>query len=119
MQFENTGIETLKLDLEQLDLIMEKNRMIRAGQWDYERVTYDHKFQIKEGIFYFRIQGYAVEGDVGADQALIQLLPPILGKHYYPHGVEYGEDEHFPEHLVKQCNQMISSIYEEAKVFAK
>ncbi|MBS4198831.1 hypothetical protein KHA93_04085 [Bacillus sp. FJAT-49732] len=118
MKFENTGIETLTVDLNRLDEVMEHNGMVRAGQWDYERVTYDHKFEIKEGTFYLRIQGFATEGDVGSYDAFIQLLTPILGKHYYPHGVEYGEDEFFPEHLVKQCNKMLSAIYEEAKVFA-
>lgn len=119
MRFENTGLENFQLDLDRLDEVMETNRMVRAGQWDYDRVTYDHKFQIKEGIFYLRIQGYATEGDVGANQATIQLMTPILGKHYYPHGVEYGEDENFPAHLVKQCKQMIANIHKEASVFAK
>ncbi|MBS4207747.1 YugN family protein [Bacillus sp. FJAT-50079] len=119
MRFENSGIESLKVDLKRLDEIMDHNGMIRAGQWDYERVTYDHKFQIKEGIYYFRIQGYAVQGDVGANDAVIQLMTPLLGKHYYPHGVEYGEDEFFPEQLVKKCNQMLKKIKEETAVFAE
>ncbi len=89
-----------------------------AFDQDYERVTYDHKFQIKEGTYYFRIEGYAVEGDVGAHKATLQLITPILGKHYYPHGLEYGEDEFFPEHLVKKCNQMLAKIKKEAEAFA-
>ncbi|MBS4177245.1 YugN family protein [Lederbergia citrea] len=119
MRFENSGLESLKLDLNRLDEVMENNGMVRAGQWDYERVTYDYKFQIKEGIYYLRIPGYAVEGDVGAHDAYIQLMTPMLGKHYYPHGVEYGEDEYFPAHLVKQCNQIIANIHKEAEVFAE
>lgn len=119
MRFENSGIENLKVEMNRLDEVMDQHGMVRAGQWDYERVTYDHKFQIKEGTYYFRIQGYSVEGDVGAGDAVIQLLTPALGKHYYPHGVEYGEDEFFPAHLVKQCNQMIDNIRKDAEVFAE
>ena len=118
MKFENSGIESLKIDLNRLDEVMDNNSMYRGFQWDYERVTYDHKFQIKEGTYYFRIQGYAVEGDVGANKATLQLITPILGKHYYPHGLEYGEDEFFPEHLVKKCNQMLAKIKKEAEAFA-
>lgn len=119
MKFENSGLESVKVDVNRLDEVMEHNLMVRAGQWDYERVTYDHKFEIKEGIYYLRIPGYAIEGDVGAHDAYIQLMSPYLGKHYYPHGVEYGEDEYFPEHLVKKCNQMIAAIAEDLKIFSE
>ncbi|RWR08220.1 YugN family protein [Siminovitchia fortis] len=119
MKFENIGLESFKIDLNRLDEVMSKNRMVRAGQWDYERVTYDHKFVIQEGTYYLRIPGYAIEGDVGSGKALIQLMTPLLGKHYYPHGVEYGEDEVFPASLVKQCSQMLEAIKKEVEVFAE
>lgn len=93
--------------------------MVRAGQWDYERVTYDHKFVIQEGTYYLRIPGYAIEGDVGSGKALIQLMTPLLGKHYYPHGVEYGEDEVFPASLVKQCNQILEAVKKDVEVFSE
>lgn len=119
MKFENSGIESIKIDLNRLDEVMDKNRMIRAGQWDYERVTYDQKFVIKEGTYYLRIQGYVVEGDVGSQKAIIQLMDPLLGKHYYPHGVEYGEDENFPAHLVSQCEEIIANVKKDAELFAE
>lgn len=118
MRFEDTQIETLHIDLNRLDEVMKENSMVRAGQWDYERVTYDYKFEIREGTYYLRVQGYATSGDVGAHDAYIQLMKPILGKHYYPHGVEYGEDEHFPDHLVNQCKQILNKIYKDASIFA-
>ncbi|WP_062105186.1 YugN family protein [Bacillus niameyensis] len=118
MRFEDTQIETLHIDLNRLDEVMKENSMVRAGQWDYERVTYDYKFEIREGTYYLRVQGYATSGDVGAHDAYIQLMKPILGKYYYPHGIEYGEDEHFPDHLVNQCKQMLNKIYKEASIFA-
>lgn len=119
MKFENTDMETIKIDLNRLDEVMFNHSMVRSGQWDYERVTYDHKFQIKEGIYYLRIQGYAFEGDVGNHDATIQLLTPLLGKYYYPHGIEYGEDEHFPSHLVKKCEGMIANIKKDLVVFSE
>ncbi|WP_335870482.1 YugN family protein [Bacillus sp. 2205SS5-2] len=118
MKFENTGIETLKADMNRLDEIMRSHGLLREGQWDYERVTYDRKFEIKEGTFYFRVQGHTVEGDVGAHEASIQLMTPLLGKHYYPHGVEYGENEHFPQHLQKSCQQLIDAVVKEVSEIA-
>ncbi|AKP46735.1 MULTISPECIES: YugN family protein [Bacillus] len=118
MKFENVGLEKYKADLNRLDEIMEEHRLIRAGQWDYERVTYDRKFELKEGVYYLRVQGYAVEGDVGAHDAVIQLMTPILGKHYYPHGIEYGDDEYYPEYLVKECESVLSAVKKEIESFA-
>ncbi|XJZ28376.1 YugN family protein [Bacillota bacterium Lsc_1132] len=118
MQFESTGIESLKADLNRLDETMPEHGLIREGQWDYERVTYDRKFELKEGTYYLRVQGYAVEGDVGADKATIQLMTPILGKYYYPHGIEYGEDEHFPTSLIDQCERILGEVKAEIEKFA-
>lgn len=118
MKFENIGLENLKVDLKKLDVILPDYGLERHGQWDYERVTYDRKFDLKEGIYYLRLQGYAVEGDVGANKAVIQLMTPILGKHYYPHGVEYGEDENFPKSLVTQCEKTLSDLKAEIEKFA-
>jgi hypothetical protein len=118
MKFENTGIEKLKADLNRLDEVMTDYGLVRAGQWDYERVTYDRKFELKEGVFYLRVQGYSVEGDVDTFKATLQLMTPLLGKHYYPHGVEYGEGENFPSSLVNQCKKILESIKEEVSKFA-
>ena len=46
----------------------------------------------------------AVEGDIGSRHAEIKLLPPLLGKHYYPHGVEYGDGETFPTNVIPKAN---------------
>ncbi|WP_342600537.1 YugN family protein [Psychrobacillus sp. FSL H8-0483] len=117
MYFENTGIENTVIDLNLLDDLMEKQGLIRAGQWDYERVTYDKKYEIKEGTFYLRVFGFTKDGDVGAHEANITLLKPVIGKHYFPHGVEYGENEVFPNHLLKSCEQTLSAVKADLNAF--
>ncbi len=118
MKIENTGLENTQIDLNQLTYIMEQHGMVLAGQWDYERVTYDRKFELKEGVYYLRVFGFAVKGDVGADDALIELMTPLLGKYYYPHGVEYGENEYYPESLVKSCETLLAEIKAEMVQYA-
>jgi YugN-like family len=110
MKFENMEFENAKADLNRLDDTMLEYGFVREGQWDYERVTYDHKFELNEYVYYLRIMGIAVEGDVGANKALIQLKTPLLGKHYYPHGVEYGSGENFPSSLVAQCENILTEL---------
>jgi hypothetical protein len=110
MKFENMGYENVKADLNRLDDTMHEYGFVREGLWDYERVTYDRKFDLNEYVYYLRIMGIAVEGDVGAHKALIQLKTPLLGKHYYPHGVEYGEGENFTTSLIDQCENILSEL---------
>ena len=110
MKFENTGLEGLQADLLRLDEVMLELGLIREATWDYDRVTYDRKFDLNEGVFYLRVQGHAVEGDVGAHRATIKLITPLLGKYYFPHGVEYGEGEEFPNALVAQSEKILAEI---------
>lgn len=118
VRFESKGYEKLKADLNRIDEVMQEHHLVRAGQWDYERVTYDRKFELKEGIFYLRVFGYSTEGDVDTFNATIQLMTPALGKYYYPHGVEYGEDENFPDSLVEQCEKILDDVRTEIEKFA-
>ncbi|MGJ7923087.1 YugN family protein [Neobacillus sp. LXY-4] len=118
MKLENTGLENVKADLNRLDEAMEEQGFVREGTWDYDRLTYDKKFEMKEGVFYLRVQGNAVEGDIGAHKAVIQLMTPLLGKYYFPHGVEYGEGENFPSSLVSQCQKILSDLQKTIVNFA-
>ncbi|KKB39226.1 YugN family protein [Bacillus thermotolerans] len=118
MRFENTGLEDKRVDFKRLLYICEKHGLVHGEQWDYQRVTFDRKFQLKEGTYYLRLFGYAVEGDVGSHRATIQLMTPLLGKHYYPHGVEYGEEESFPASLVETCERILTDIKDEVNEFA-
>lgn len=110
MRLENTGIEGTLIGVKPLSHLMGENAFIKGESWDYERVTYDYQIGSHEkGVtYYIRIQGYAVEGDVDRGDAVIKLLTPLLGKHYYPHGVEYGEDENFPKNLVDRAHSLVT-----------
>ncbi|CEI84415.1 hypothetical protein J18TS1_13630 [Oceanobacillus oncorhynchi subsp. incaldanensis] len=121
MRFENTGIEDTIIDVQVLDHVTANLAFIRAGQWDYERVTYDYKIgSNEEGItYYIRVQGYAIEGDVDKRNAVIKLMTPLLGKHYYPHGVEYGEEENFPESVVERTNTLLAKLSDELQYYKK
>ncbi|MBO9130293.1 YugN family protein [Bacillus sp. 165] len=110
MRFENTGIEGQSVELSMLNEVMKDHGFVLAGQWDYERVTYDYKFEMLKDIYYLRVRGYAVEGDLGSRHAVVKLLSPLLGKHYYPHGVEYGEGEIFPQNVITKSETLLKNI---------
>ncbi|MBM7608240.1 YugN family protein [Ureibacillus composti] len=110
MYFENKTLENITVDQELLVSVMKKQGLECHGGWDYDRMTFDRRFDIKEGRFYLRVFCSAVSGDVGAKDAVLKIQKPALGKYYYPHGVEYGEDEVFPNHLVKKCEELLANI---------
>ncbi len=112
MYFENTQLEEVQVDQEVLTTVMGKFGLECHGAWDYDRMTFDRKFDVREGRFYLRVFCSALNGDVGAHNATLSLHKPVIGKYYYPHGVEYT-DEVFPAHLVKECDGILANVRKE------
>src|SRR5699024_4734903 len=119
LKIEVPGIQDNVIDLKQLDHIIGKHSFICAVQWDYERVTYDYKIGSNEKniTYYIRIQGVAIEGDVDRRDAVIKLMTPLLAKHYYPHGLEYGEDENFPQSLIERATTLVQRVQQEIEAY--
>ncbi|KKK33724.1 hypothetical protein WN59_08885 [Salinicoccus sediminis] len=115
MVFENSGLETMVISQDILQDTMNKNGLVLGGSWDYERMTYDFKYEVPEGIYYLRMPGYTLEGDVGANNAILQLMDPYMGKHYYPTGIEYGADEHFPDRIVDHAVEKVRAVVRDLK----
>lgn len=112
MYFENSELESLTVDQHTLTTVMGKFGLECHGGWDYDRMTFDRKFDVKEGRYYLRVFCSATHGDVGANSATLSLHKPVIGKYYYPHGVEYT-DEVFPIHLVKDCETILTKVRKE------
>jgi hypothetical protein len=121
MKILDTGLDGLLIDLKPLDKGLENANFVRASQWDYERVTYDYKIGSPEKniTYYIRLQGHAVEGDVDKGDAVIKLLTPVVGKHYYPHGIEYGEQEEFPPNLINRAKSALQTVKANIEPFTK
>lgn len=119
MRIEGTGIEDTVIDIKPLDYIMGSIAFVRAGQWDYDRVTYDYKIESAEKniTYYIRVQAIAEDGDVDRGDAIMRLRTPLLGKHYYPHGVEYGEQENFPDTLVERSKALLAKVSQELEAY--
>jgi hypothetical protein len=116
MKFEESGLNGKVVEFSLLEHVMESHGIIRAGQWDYERITYDYKFEdmTNGDVYYFRIPCHVLEAETETPHAKVELGTPYLGKHYYPHGVEY--DEEFPKHVTNQCNKLIEALHNELHV---
>ena len=116
MYIENTQLENVKVDQEILTTVMGKFGLECHGAWDYDRMTFDRKYDVKEGRFYLRVFCDAVSGDVGGHNATLNIQKPALGKYYYPHGVEYT-DEVFPSHLLKECEKVLINVRKELSAY--
>lgn len=116
MYFENKTVEDLTAEQNVLVSVMKKNGLECHGAWDYDRMTFDKRFDLKEGRYYLRVFCKATSGDVGNNTAILKVLKPALGKYYYPHGVEYT-DEVFPSHLLKECEKVLINVRKELSAY--
>lgn len=112
MVFENTNIEGKTVQFAVLEHLTGSLGLLRDEQWDYARVTYDYKFEnmITGDVYYLRVPAVAVEGMVEQSNAVMKIGKPYIGKHYYPHGVEY--DEEFPDDIIKTCEEKLNQLEE-------
>lgn len=112
MKFESIGLSEKEITFSNLEFAAEQLGFVLAGQWDYSRVTFDYKFvdNAKDEVFYLRVPGYAVKGEIPNGDSVVRLMDPILGKYYYPHGVEY--DEEFSKSLVDKCTKKLEQLKE-------
>lgn len=112
MYFENTNLEGKTVKFALLEHIAKSLGLLRSEQWDYERATYDYKFEnmVTGDVYYLRVPAIAIEGMVEQSHAVMKLGKPYIGKHYYPHGLEY--DEEFPEDIIKTCNEKLNQFAE-------
>lgn len=117
VRFENTGIEGIVVPFPELEHIMEGVGFVRGGQWDWKRVTYDFKFENKHdgSVYYLRVPGVAVESEIERRDAKVELRTPYLGRHYYPHGIEY--DEEFPVQVVNTCRERLAVLSDALQAF--
>jgi hypothetical protein len=115
MKFKVPEFEGKVINFADLDEIMQAAGF--DSQWDYERITYDFKFVDEADTdayaYYFRVPAHIHEGEIPKNSAKVYMLAPYLGRHYYPHGIEY--DEVFPEWIVNKCNQKLEQIVEKIK----
>ncbi|MFA8437614.1 YugN family protein [Pueribacillus sp. YX66] len=112
MIFENTNLEGKTIQFSVLEHVASSLGLVRVEQWDYARATYDYKFEnmMTGDVYYLRIPAVAIEGMVEQANAIMKIGKPYVGKHYYPHGVEY--DEEFPDDIIKTCNEKLSQLSE-------
>ncbi len=110
MKFEQTGIEGMIIDLKRLEEVMDSYYLTRDEHWDYQRITFDRKFVVENVTYYLRLRGTCHTGDIGGSRAEIKLLIPLLGRHYYPHGIAYGDEEIFPKLLIDKCHEILKQL---------
>lgn len=113
MILHDSGIDGKVIDMRDVDNVLEDLGFIRWG-WDYDYATYDYKYEIvdscpeakaKNDIYYLRITGDAVEGNVLHGRAVLRLWDPYVGKATFPHGVDY--DAEVPPFIMNKIKQKV------------
>ncbi|QKS71549.1 hypothetical protein FLK61_33200 [Paenalkalicoccus suaedae] len=108
MKFKENKLEGVIIEFQVLEEIMNESGF--DYQFDYERVTFDYKMidEVKNDTYYFRIPAHVEQGEIPKAGSTVRMMVPYVGKHYYPHGIEY--DEEFPTRVLDKCAQKLNLV---------
>lgn len=109
MVIKDTGIGTKEVFFADLEHYMSELGFDR-GAWDYNHATYDYKIQDKGNVFYLRIQANVTEGKLEDSHAVLKLEDPYMGKHLFPHGLDY--DFPIPDAVVQTAKRKLQVLNE-------
>lgn len=88
MQIKDSGIAGTQIYLAELDELMNQAGFIRWA-WDYNHATYDCKLEARDEVYFLRIEARAIKGKLENPDTLLELGEPRVGKHLFPHGLDY------------------------------
>ncbi|MDQ0206476.1 YugN family protein [Alkalicoccobacillus murimartini] len=109
MKFDETGFEGQEVKFSHMRHAAEASGFVLAEQWDYERATFDYKIVNQGDTYYLRVPTYSIKGDIPKNDTICRVMTPMLGKHYYPHGVEYA-GESFPESVITKSQSKLDLL---------
>ncbi|WP_126427626.1 YugN family protein [Brevibacillus marinus] len=107
MVIADSGIANIEIHLGELDQLMKQLGFVRWA-WDYQHATYDYKIEDKNGVYYLRVKANAIEGKLEDPDALLKLEEPYIGKHLFPHGLDY--EAPIPDKVLSAANQALSRL---------
>lgn len=109
MVIKDTGIGTKEVFFADLEHYMSDLGFDR-GAWDYKHATYDYKIQDKGNVFYLRIEANVAQGKLEDTHAVLKLEDPYMGKHLFPHGLDY--DFPIPDSVIQTAKRKVQMLNE-------
>ncbi|GAA4710098.1 YugN family protein [Brevibacillus fulvus] len=109
MVIKDTGIAAKQVLLADLDHYTSEAGFVRWA-WDYNHATYDLKLEDKGSVYYLRIQANVVEGKIEDPHTLLELEEPYMGKHLFPHGLDY--DSPVPDNVLQTAKRKLQLLNE-------
>ncbi len=102
-----TGLNGLEKTLAECDRKLFKLGFAREA-WDYHGGHYDYKIERNEEVYYLRLKVKAIEGVLEKPEAILKFEEPYIGRHYYPHGVDYETPP--PSDVMKQAKDILAQV---------
>lgn len=114
MKIEGTGLEEKEIKIMELDEEARELGFVRWS-WDYKRATYDYKYEDKKSgeTFYLRLPAVVIKGEIEDEvkehnDALLKVGQPYIGRHTYPHGLDYEYD--FPKYILDDAKKRLEKL---------
>ena len=109
MVIKDTGIGSKEVFFADLEHYMHDLGFDR-GAWDYRHATYDYKIEDKGNVYYLRVEANVTEGKLEDSHAVLKLEDPYMGKHLFPHGLDY--DSPIPDAVLKTAKNKLQMLSE-------
>lgn len=109
MVIKETGIGSKEVFFADLEHYMSDLGFDR-GAWDYKHATYDYKIDDKGNTYYLRIEANVLKGKLEDSHAELKLEEPFIGKHLFPHGIDY--DCNMPDSVVQTAKRKLQMLNE-------
>ncbi|HEY4552271.1 MAG TPA: YugN-like family protein [Bacillaceae bacterium] len=84
----DSAIEGRQYNLHALEQLLKPRGFVIGGNWDYDKGFFDYKMADDEGYQFLRIPFTAVEGQLDARGAIVQLGKPFVLAHVYQEGLD-------------------------------
>lgn len=106
----DVGFSEIKTNAGYLDQVLKEAGFVNDGAWDYDHITYDYKYEdhATKAVYFLRVRGEVAEGGQLDQDAILQLEEPHIGKHLFPHGIDYDAD--IPAKIQESAKKKLSDI---------
>ncbi|GGE19474.1 hypothetical protein GCM10011571_21760 [Marinithermofilum abyssi] len=109
MVLEDAGIKGIQKEFGSLEKEMKRLGFVRWA-WDYDKASFDMKFEGKESDYYLRIQAHVIQGKLENPKAVVEMDHPVFLRHIFPHGLD--PDTEIPEEFKKTVDEVLGKVKE-------
>ncbi|MBD1370956.1 hypothetical protein IC620_01085 [Hazenella sp. IB182357] len=98
----------IKKEFRETEKVLKSLGFVRWA-WDYEKATYDYKYNHDGKEYYLRLRGTVInDKQLEHPKALLELGTPVFARHFFPHGLD--DSVEIPKDLLTTVNEKLKEM---------